>query len=104
MNAGVGYYHKTSDPNILRATWTSPQLSSQGIGTGVVKGDNTKGFAGKYVVTYYLPDGSEAGTFDLLIEKIGPVYKMSWRKAGEEMYEGLGIETPEGLSIAYSRK
>ena len=104
MNAGVGYYHQTLVPNILRATWTSPQLSSRGIGTGVVRGDNTKGFAGQYVVTYYLPDGDEAGTFDLRIEQLGAVYKMSWMKEGEEIYEGLGIETPEGLSIAYSKK
>lgn len=100
---GVGFYHRTSDPNVLDATWTTPRLGSKGMGTGMVRGDHSKGFSGKYVVTYYLPDGSEAGTYDVTIEPMGPAYSLSWSRNGEALYTGVGIETPEGLAIGFGK-
>ena len=103
-NLGVGYYRKTDTPHTLHATWTTAAMGSKGLGTGVVRGDTSHGFAGAYVVTYYLPDGSPAGTFDLRIERASSAYRLSWSQDGREMYEGIGMETPEGLSISFARK
>ena len=100
---GVGYYRKTSTPGIFDATWTTSKLGSKGVGTGTVRGNQLKGFVGKYVVTYHLPDGSDAGTFDLVIEPTGAAFSLSWSKDGMALYTGVGIETPDGLAIGFRK-
>jgi len=103
VDIGVGYYRKTSTPNVFDATWYSSRLDGKEIGRGIVKGDTSNGFPGNYVVTYYLSDGSEAGAFDLKIEKAGSIFELSWSRKGELLYTGVGIETSHGMAIAYRK-
>ena len=100
---GVGYYRKTASPEALEATWTTALLFEKGIGTGVVKGDFSNGYGGRHTVTYYLPDGGNAGTFDLTIEKNGSAYRLTWRKDGVVVFTGLGVETTDGLAIGFTK-
>jgi hypothetical protein len=85
----------------MNAEWTSSRIENQPLGTGVVRGRSVRGFAGQYVVTYYLADGGEAGTFDVCIEESGSAYRLSWSRDGTEVLSGMGIETPDGLAIGY---
>lgn len=103
IDIGVGYYRKTSTRNAFDATWYSSRLDRKEIGRGIVKGDTSNGFPGNYIVTYFYPDGSEAGTFDLKIEKTGSIYDLSWSRDGELLYIGVGIETSDGMAIGYRK-
>lgn len=98
---GVGLYRRTPDPDVMDAVWTWSRLDGQDLGTGVVRGRSVDGFEGQYAVTYYLADGREAGTFDVRIEKSGSAYRLSWSRDGSEVYQGMGIETRDGLAIGY---
>lgn len=100
---GVGYYRQTAAPDALEATWTTALLFEKGLGTGMVKGDFANGYCGNHIVTYFLPDGSNAGTYDLLIEKSGAAYRLSWRKEGRVVFTGLGVETTDGLAIGFTK-
>jgi len=101
MNYGVGFYFREKTPEGFKAIWYAPQLKSNEIGTGIIKGDTSNGFSGEYVVTYYKPNGEEAGTFDLNIKKTGSKYDLQWFKNGVQKYIGIGIDTLEGMAISY---
>lgn len=103
MDIGVVYYRIGAAPNTIDAIWYTSRLEKKETGRGIAIGETSNGFPGEYVVTYYFPDGSEAGTFDLKIEKTGPVYDLSYRKNGELLFIGVGIETPEGLAAGYRK-
>lgn len=81
----------------MNAVWYSSQLKIPKIGTGIVTGDVSEGYPGKYKVTYSHSDGANAGSFDLEIIKNDMIFELFWRKANEIRFVGVGIETPEGL-------
>ena len=101
VNYGVGFYFKEKNKDCIKAIWSSSQLNSTEIGTGIVKGDTSNGFHGDYLVSYYHPNGNNAGTFDLKIVKSGFKYDLSWSQDGQQKYVGIGIDTPTGMAISY---
>ena len=103
IDIGVVYYRIRPTGNIIDATWYTSRLDTKETGRGVAKGDTSNGFPGNYVVTYFYPDGSEAGTFDLKIEKRGPIYDLSYSKNAELLFVGVGIETSDGLAAGYRK-
>ena len=103
IDIGVVYYRINSTRNEIDAIWYSSRLNNKGIGKGVAKGDTSNGFPGNYDVIYFNPDGSESGTFDLKIEKTGPIYDLTWSKEGELLFIGVGIETSDGLAAGWRK-
>jgi hypothetical protein len=103
LDIGVVYYRIRTSGNVIDAIWHSTRLGRKEVGRGIANGDTSNGFPGDYVVTCYYPDGSEAGTFDLKIEKTGPVYDLSYRVKGELLFVGVGIEASDGLAAGYRK-
>jgi len=103
IDIGVVYYRINSTRNEIDAIWYSSRLANKEIGKGVAKGDTSNGFAGNYDITYFNPDGSDSGTFDLKIEKTGPIYDLAWSKEGELLFIGVGIETSDGLAAGWRK-
>ncbi len=101
LDIGVGYYSINTTDNVIDAIWYTSRMEKKEAGTGIAKGDTSNGFPGNYIVTYFDPDGSESGTFDLQINKSGPVYDLSYSKNDELVFIGVGIETPDGMAIGY---
>jgi hypothetical protein len=67
-------------------------------------GWNTSGgFPGAYAVHYCLADGTDEGTFELEIKKVGGIYELSWSKGGEMLFVGVGFETACGLIASYTK-
>ncbi len=90
----------TSSSIVSTLLYTS-RLYKKETGSGIAKGDTSNGFPGNYIVTYIYPCGSEAGTFDLKIEKNGPIYDLTYHKDGELLFVGVGIETSDGLTTGF---
>jgi len=103
LDIGIVYYRIGKNGSNLHAIWHTTRLNEKAIGTGIAKGDTSKGFPGDYVITYFNPDGSEAGTFDLKITQSGPVYDLSWSKNGVLLFVGVGIDTPEGMAAGWRK-
>jgi hypothetical protein len=103
MDIGVGYYRISPGGNAINAIWYSTRMDKKEIGTGLAKGDASHGFPGRYTVTYLRSDGSEAGTFDLEIEKNGSIYDLSYKRDGELLFVGVGIDTAGGMAIGYRK-
>ena len=103
MHIGVVYYRIRSTGNAVDAVWYSTSLGTKDTGTGIAKGDTSNGFPGKYIITYFRPDGSEVGNFELTIEKTGPIYDLSWNKDGKQLFVGVGIDTSEGMAAGFRK-
>ncbi len=103
IDIGIVYYQIKPTENEIEAVWYSSRLDKKEMGKGIARGDTSDGFPGEYVITYYNPDGSESGTFDLKIEKCDAIYELSWRKKGQVLFVGVGIETPGGLSAGWRK-
>jgi len=103
IDIGVVYYRIKSSGNTIDATWYTSRLDKKETGKGIAGGDTLNGFPGDYIVTYFYPDGSEAGTFDLKIEKNGPIYDLSYSKSGELLFVGVGIDTSDGMAAGYRK-
>lgn len=103
LDIGIVYYRMRADANIIDATWYSTRLGNNEVGIGMATGDTTNGFAGDYVITYFYPDGSESGTFDLKIEKNGAIYDLSYSQNGKKLLLGVGLETADGLAAGYRK-
>ena len=103
IDIGVGYYRIRPSGNAIDAIWYTSRLPKKEVGRGIALGDTSGGFPGDYIVTYYYPDGREAGTFDLKIERTGPVYDLSYSKDGKLLFIGVGIDTPDGMAIGYRK-
>jgi hypothetical protein len=103
LDIGVVYYRIRPTENAIDAIWYTSRLEEKETGIGIAKGDTSKGFPGNYIVTYYYPNGSEAGTFDLKITKTGPVYDLSYSRNGKLLFLGVGIDTSDGMAAGYRK-
>jgi len=103
IDIGIVYYRMGRAENTIDATWYTSRLDKKEIGKGIARGDTSNGFLGDYVVTYFYPDGSEAGTFDLKIRKTGPVYDLSYSRDGKLLFLGVGIDTSDGMAAGYRK-
>ena len=103
LDIGIVTYKIRPEGNIIDAVWYSTRYDSGKAGTGIATGDTSNGFPGEYAITYYEPDGSVSGTFDLKIEANGDAFNLSYILNGEVLLRGIGLETSDGLAAGYRK-
>ena len=97
-NVGFVIYTRGKEPGSLDAKF---RHSKNGSGTGVLTGGPTEGFTGSYQARYFNEAGIETFVFDLIIEKNGETYDLTWRSNGETGAVGIGREVGGGLAVGY---
>ena len=103
LDIGIVTYKIRPEGNIIDAVWYSTRYDSGKAGTGIATGDTSNGFPGEYAITYYEPDGSVSGTFNLKIEANGDAFNLSYILNGEVLLRGIGLETSNGLAAGYRK-
>jgi hypothetical protein len=99
-NIGFVLYTKSLAPGTLNARW---MYSTQYSGPGIATGGPKAGFAGKYHVRYFYDSGEFSDEYDLVIEKTGDVYTVSWISNGKVQAIGVGMEVENGLAVGWRR-
>ena len=101
INIGFVQYTKSKTPGTLFARWNYANLySGPGIATGGPKKD---GFSGKYHVRYFYENGEFSDEYELIIEKTGDFYDVSWLIDGKIAAKGVGMEVGNGLAVGWRR-
>jgi hypothetical protein len=54
-------------------------------------------------VRYFYDSGEFSDEYDLVIEKSGDAYKVSWITHGKEAAVGVGMEVENGLAVGWRR-
>jgi hypothetical protein len=72
-------------------------------GPGIATGGPKDGFVGKYRVRYFLESGEFSDEYDLIIEKSGDIYNVSWITKGKLSAIGVGMEVENGLAVGWRR-
>ena len=72
-------------------------------GPGLATGGPREGFAGRYHVRYFLDNGKFSDEYDLVIEKTGDFYSVSWLVEGKVSAVGVGMEVEDGLAVGWRR-
>ena len=99
-NIGFVLYTKSYAPGTLNARWIyAAKYSGPGIATGGPK----EGFAGHYHVRYFYDSGEFSDEYDLVIEKTGDTYNVSWITNGKVSAVGVGMEVETGLAVGWRR-
>ncbi|MGB8326389.1 MAG: hypothetical protein WCE48_02290 [Steroidobacteraceae bacterium] len=99
-NIGFVLYTKSPAPGTLNARW---MYSTKYSGPGIATGGPKAGFAGNYHVRYFYDNGEFSDEYDLVIDKIGDVYKVSWITNGKVQAVGVGMEVENGLAVGWRR-
>ena len=99
-NIGFVLYTKSYAPGTLNARW---MYGGQYSGPGIATGGPVEGFAGTYHVRYFLDSGEFSDEYDLVIEKTGNSYSVSWIVDGELSAFGIGMEVENGLAVGWRR-
>ncbi len=99
-NIGFVLYTKSYAPGTLNARWIYGNKYS---GPGIATGGPKEGFAGHYHVRYFYDSGEFSDEYDLVIEKSGDAYKVSWISHGKETAVGVGMEVENGLAVGWRR-
>src|SRR5438270_13876506 len=99
-NIGFVLYTKSYAPGTLNARW---MYAGKYSGPGIATGGPKEGFAGRYHVRYFYDDGRFSDEYDLVIEKIGDVYKVSWITNGKVSAVGVGMEVENSLAVGWRR-
>ena len=99
-NIGFVLYTKSLAPGTLNARWI---YGKKYRGPGIATGGPKEGFAGKYHVRYFLENGKFSDEYDLVIEKAGDVYNVSWITNGKLSAIGVGMEVENGLAVGWRR-
>ena len=100
LNIGFVLYTKTATPGTLNARWNYANVYS---GKGVATGGPKKGIAGHYHVRYFLENGEFSDEYDLVIEKTGDFYNVSWLTNGKVNARGVGMIVKNGLAVGWRR-
>jgi hypothetical protein len=100
LNIGFVLYTKAATPGTLNARWNYANIWS---GPGVATGGPKEGFAGNYHVKYFYENGEFSDEYDLLIEKTGDFYSVSWISKAKVLAKGVGMETQSGLAVGWRR-
>ncbi len=104
---GIVCYRISRDrPGTFLATWYSTRTDEPALGTGVARGDTSRGFCGVHQIRYHEPDGAPAGTgepYELTIVPQGEARELTWRRHGAVAYRGIGIESGDQLVASYWR-
>jgi hypothetical protein len=99
-NIGFVLYTRSYAPGTLNARWI---FSGKYSGPGIATGGPKEGFAGRYHVRYFYDSGEFSDEYDLVIEKTGEFYKVSWIVDGNVLALGIGMEVQEGLAVGWRR-
>ena len=100
LNIGYAVYSKATTKGTLNAIWNYANVwSGKGKATGISKG----GFAGNYHIKYYYENGEFSDEYDLVIEKTGDFYDVSWLSNGVVSALGVGLEVDNGLAVGWRR-
>jgi hypothetical protein len=99
-NIGFVLYTKSYAPGTLNARWI---YTNKYRGPGIATGGPKEGFAGHYHVRYFYDSGEFSDEYDLVIEKIGDVYNVSWITSGKVSAVGVGMEVGNGLAVGWRR-
>jgi len=99
-NIGFVLYTKSHAPGTLNARWI---YGTQYRGPGMATGGPREGFAGQYHVRYFYENGEFSDEYDLVIEKTGDIYKVSWITNGKVSAVGVGMEVDNGLAVGWHR-
>ena len=99
-NIGFVLYTRSYAPGTLNARWIyAGKYSGPGIATGGPK----EGFAGRYHVRYFYDSGEFSDEYDLVIEKTGDIYNVSWITNNKVSAVGVGMEVESGLAVGWRR-
>jgi len=99
-NIGFVLYTKSLAPGTFNARWMYPTKYS---GPGIATGGPKTGFVGSYHVRYFYDSGEFSDEYDLVIERAGDVYKVSWITNGKVQAIGVGMEVDNGLAVGWRR-
>ena len=99
-NIGFVLYTKSYAPGTLNARWLYANSYS---GSGIATGGPREGFAGRYHVRYFYDNGEFSDEYDLVIEKTGDAYNVSWLTNGKVSAIGVGMEVEGGLAVGWRR-
>ena len=99
-NIGFVLYTKSYAPGTLNARWMYTTTYS---GPGIATGGPIEGYAGNYHVRYFYDSGEFSDEYDLVIEKKGDTYKVSWITDGKVSAVGVGMEVKDGLAVGWRR-
>jgi len=99
-NIGFVIYTKSLAPGTLNARWI---YGKEYRGPGIATGGPKDGFVGKYHVRYFLENGEFSDEYDLVIEKSGDVYNVSWITDGKLSAIGVGMEVENALAVGWRR-
>jgi hypothetical protein len=100
LNIGFVLYTKGESPGTLYARWNYANAYS---GPGLATGGPREGFAGHYHVRYFYENGDYSDEYDLVIEKTGDFYSVSWISDGKVSARGVGMEVENGLAVGWRR-
>ncbi|WP_370478007.1 hypothetical protein [Tamlana flava] len=101
LNIGFVLYTKSNTPGTLFARWNwGNAYSGPGIATG---GPKESGYVGNYHVRYFYENGDFSDEYDLVIEKTGDFYYVSWLIKGKVAAKGVGMEVENGLAVGWRR-
>ena len=100
VNVGFVLYTKTDAPGTLKARWNYANAYS---GHGEATGGSREGYAGRYHVRYFLENGEFSDEYDLVIEKTGDFYNVSWITGEKVSARGVGMEVENGLAVGWTR-
>ena len=100
LNIGFVLYTKGDAPGTLKARW---RYTTEYSGTGVATGGPAEGFAGHYHVRYFDEHGKFSDEYDLVIEKTGNFYDVSWITNGKVSARGVGMMVKNGLAVGWRR-
>ena len=99
-NIGFVLYTKSYAPGTLNARGIYAGTYS---GPGIATGGPNEGFAGRYHVRYFYDSGEFSDEYELVIEKTGDIYKVSWITDGKVLARGVGMEVEKGLAVGWRR-
>ncbi len=99
-NIGFVLYTRSPAPGTLNARWI---FGADYRGPGLATGGPREGYVGRYHVRYFLESGEFSDEYDLVIEKTGDVYHVSWITGGKVAAVGVGMETGKGLAVGWRR-
>jgi hypothetical protein len=100
LNIGYAVYTKGDTPGTLNAIWNYANVWS---GKGKAVGVSREGFEGNYHIKYYYENGEFSDEYDLIIEKVGNFYNLSWLLNGKVGARGVGTVVDNRLIAGWRR-
>jgi hypothetical protein len=99
-NIGSAFYTMGDSAGTLNARW---MFTTRYSGRGVATGGTGEGFAGQYHIRYFFENGDFSDEYDMVIQKSGSLYEVSWLVDGKVRAVGVGMEVDKGLSVGWHK-